>query len=139
MFCWCKAAEQKRGRTEDVGHFKACTKGSEWECNGPSFWCAAAEENGGSTDDVGHFKARTRGSEWECNDPIVPHCFAGAKLQSKRGASQRTLDISKRAQKGVSGSVMAPLFPIVLLLRSCRENGEQHRRRGTFQSTHNRE
>jgi len=32
---WCAAAEQKRGSTEDVGHFKACTKGSEWECNGP--------------------------------------------------------------------------------------------------------
>jgi len=62
---------------------------------------------GSSTEDVGHFKARTTGSEWECNGPIVPHCFAGAKLQSKRGASQRTLDISKRAQEGVSGSVMA--------------------------------
>ena len=73
----------------------------------PPFCCAAAEENGGSTDDVGHFKSCTKGSEWECNGPIVPHCFAGAKLQSKRGASQKTLDISKRAQEGVSGSVMA--------------------------------
>jgi len=105
----------------------------------PPFCCAAAEENGGSTDDVGHFKSCTKGSEWECNGPIVPHCFAAVQLQRKWGAAQKTLDISKHAQQGVSGSVMAPLFPIVLLVQSCRVKEGHHRGRWTFQSAHKRE